>query len=147
MTGNLPFKIRPMQLTDLDQAINLSKTEGWNQTEKDWRLLLENPVNTCIVAELNNKIAGTATALNHSDEVAWIGMVLVDKSLRGQGAGKMLLTHIIDELKGIKSIKLDATPAGQPLYQKLGFIEEHLIFRMTNTSFVKNGKYRTKFKA
>jgi predicted GNAT family N-acyltransferase len=134
MAENQSFKIRPMIMGDLDQAISLSNTEGWNQTEKDWRLLLENPLNTCIVAEYNNRVAGTATALNHSDKVAWIGMVLVDKSLRGLGAGKMLLTNIIDTLKPIESIKLDATPAGQPLYQNLGFIEEHKILRMTTTS-------------
>jgi len=134
MSDNPTFKIRPMIADDLDQAISLSKAEGWNQTEKDWRLLFENPGNTCIVAENINKIAGTATAFNHSDKVAWIGMVLVDKSLRGQGAGKMLLTYIIDKLKHVESIKLDATPAGQPLYQNLGFIEEHKIFRMTTDS-------------
>jgi ribosomal protein S18 acetylase RimI-like enzyme len=134
MANNPSFKIRPMVINDLDQAINLSNAEGWNQTEKDWKLLFENPMNTCLVAEHHNKIAGTATALNHSNEVAWIGMVVVDKSLRGQGVGKMLLTHIIDNLKQIKSIKLDATPAGQPLYENLGFKEEHLIFRMTNAS-------------
>jgi ribosomal protein S18 acetylase RimI-like enzyme len=134
MPDNPSFKIRPMIINDLDQAISLANAEGWNQTEKDWRLLLENPLNTCLVAEFNNKVAGTATALNHANKVAWIGMVLVDKSLRGQGAGKMLLTHIIDKLKQVESIKLDATPAGLPLYQNLGFIEEYNIFRMTNAS-------------
>ena len=106
-------------------------TEGWNQTMKDWRLLLDNPDNVCIVAEKDNRVAGTATALNHGNKVAWIGMVLVDKSLRGQGAGKMLLENIINRLQHIKSVKLDATPAGEPLYRKLGFIAEYKIFRMT----------------
>jgi ribosomal protein S18 acetylase RimI-like enzyme len=127
------FKIRPMVINDLDQAMSLSIAEGWNQTEKDWRFFLENPLNICLVAEHDNKVAGTATALCYSNKVAWIGMVLVDKNLRGQGAGKMLLTNIIAALKHIESIKLDATPAGQPLYQNLGFIEEHKIYRMTST--------------
>jgi ribosomal protein S18 acetylase RimI-like enzyme len=134
MPDNQSFTIRPMKLNDLDQAISLAKTEGWNQTEKDWRLLYGNPHNICLVTEHQNKVAGTATALNHSNKVAWIGMVLVDKSLRGQGAGRMLLTNIINKLSQVESIKLDATPAGQPLYQKLGFIEEHKIYRMTNVS-------------
>jgi predicted GNAT family N-acyltransferase len=51
--------------------------------------------------------------------------------LRGQGAGKMLLENIINRLKHVESVKLDATPAGEPLYLKLGFIPEHKIFRMT----------------
>jgi ribosomal protein S18 acetylase RimI-like enzyme len=123
-----------MITNDLNQAISLSNNEGWNQTEKDWKLLIENPLNTCLVAEHNNTVIGTATALNHSNKVAWIGMVLVDKRFRGQGVGKMLLRTIIDVLKNIDSIKLDATPAGLPLYQKLGFIDEYKIYRMINPS-------------
>lgn len=132
MPDNFTFKIRPMITNDLNQAISLSNSEGWNQTEKDWKLLLENPINICIVAEYDNKVIGTATALNHSDKIAWIGMVLVDKSFRGRGVGKRLLTNIIGALKNVDSIKLDATPAGLPLYQKLGFIDEYKIYRMIN---------------
>ena len=134
MPDNFTFKIRPMITNDLNQAISLSNSEGWNQTEKDWKLLLENPLNTCLVAEHNNTVIGTATALNHSNKVAWIGMVLVDKRFRGQGVGKMLLRTIIDALKNIDSIKLDSTPAGLPLYKKLGFINEYMIYRMINPS-------------
>lgn len=134
MPDNFAFKIRPMITNDLNQSISLSNSEGWNQTEKDWKLLLENPINICIVAEYNNKVIGTATALNHSNKIAWIGMVLVDKSFRGRGVGKMLITNIIGALKNVNSIKLDATPVGLPLYQKLGFIEEYNIYRMTNPS-------------
>ena len=123
-----------MRAADLDQALGLSLNEGWNQTMNDWKFLFENPENVSIVAEKDNRVAGTATALNHENKIAWIGMVLVDKSLRGQGAGKMLLENIISRLKHVESVKLDATPAGEPLYRKLGFIAEHNIFRMTSDS-------------
>jgi ribosomal protein S18 acetylase RimI-like enzyme len=131
MAENKIFIIRKMRPDDISQAFDLSLKEGWNQTLKDWRLLFDNPQNVCLVAEKDNMVAGTATALNHEDKIAWIGMVLVDKALRGQGAGKMLLEHIISSVKQIKSVKLDATPAGEPLYRKLGFLEEYKIFRMT----------------
>ncbi|MBK8884959.1 MAG: GNAT family N-acetyltransferase [Bacteroidales bacterium] len=131
MAENKSILIRQMMPEDLDQALDLSVTEGWNQTMKDWRLLLDNPLNVCIVAEKDNRVAGTATALNHGNRVAWIGMVLVDKLLRGQGAGKMLLESIIERLNDVPSVKLDATPAGEPLYRKLGFADEYKIFRMT----------------
>ena len=125
------FTIRPMSHGDLDPAFNLSRNEGWNQTVKDWSLLLNCPDSVCIVAEMDNKLVGTATALKYENRIAWIGMVLVDKSLRGLGAGKLLLKHILDRLQDVESVKLDATPAGEPLYRKLGFIGEHLIIRMT----------------
>ena len=84
------------------------------------------------MAEKDKKVAGTATAIVYSGKIAWIGMVIVDKALRGKGAGRMLLTNIIGRLKHIESVKLDATPAGHPLYQNLGFRDEYMIFRMTN---------------
>ena len=124
------FSIRLMRKEDLAPALILSHTEGWNQIEKDWKLLLGNRHNVCIVAEKDRRLAGTATAMNYENKIAWIGMVLVDKSLRGLGAGKMILEHIIGKLKHIKSVKLDATPAGEPLYTKLGFKPEYKLFRL-----------------
>lgn len=123
-----------MTISDIDQALGLSISEGWNQTEKDWKILLEDSGNVCIVAEKDGRIIGTATALNHSGKVAWIGMVLVDKSMRGMGAGKLLMTDIMSKLDNRESIKLDSTPAGHPLYKNLGFIDEYSIYRMTTQS-------------
>ena len=139
MAINDNIKIRRLKIGDIEQAVRLSSSEGWNQTETDWKLLISNPANICIAAEYDKKIAGTATALNHSNEVAWIGMVIVDKTLRGQGIGKMLITSIIDKLRHFRSVKLDATPAGLPLYKKLGFVEEMMIDRMVCHSFSGNG--------
>jgi Acetyltransferase (GNAT) domain len=117
----------------MGSAMKLSNAEGWNQTEKDWKLLIENPENACMVAECDNKVIGTTTAINYSNEVAWIGMVLVDKEYRGRGVSKSLLTNIFKKLQHCKSIKLDATPEGQRVYKKLDFRDEYLIIRMTNT--------------
>lgn len=146
ISDNLTFKIRPMIHNDLYQAIRLSNSEGWNQTEKDWKILLENARNTCIVAVCNSEVIGTATALNHSDKVAWIGMVLVSNSYRGHGVGKALLSNIIGELKNFASIKLDATPAGRLLYLKLGFTDEYRIIRMINPSIRNNDERTFKYK-
>jgi GNAT superfamily N-acetyltransferase len=116
---------------DIDEALALSRSEGWNQTKADWQFLAGNPANVCIVAQKDGRISGTATALIHDNKLAWIGMVLVDKSLRGLGAGRLLMEQLIKSLSGTESVKLDATPAGEPLYTKLGFIHEYRIFRMT----------------
>jgi GNAT superfamily N-acetyltransferase len=131
------FIIRHMQLSDIGNAMKLSMAEGWNQTEMDWKLFIENAENVCIVAELENKVIGTTTAINYSNQVAWIGMVLVDKEYRGRGVSKSLLTDIFKKLRNCKSVKLDATPEGQEVYKKFDFKDEYQIVRMLNAS-IKN---------
>ncbi len=131
------FIVRPMQQGDIVQAMKLSTAEGWNQTEKNWNLLIENPQNVCLLAEYNKKIIGTTTAMNYANQIAWIGMVLVDKEYRGQGVSKLLLTNILKTLESFASIKLDATPAGQQVYEKFDFKNEYLITRLI-TGAMKN---------
>lgn len=128
------FIVRPMQPGDISDALKLSNAEGWNQTESDWEVLLGNSQNPSLVAEWENKIIGTTTAINYSNNVAWIGMVLVDKQFRGQGISKSLLINVFDKLESCKSIKLDATPAGHEVYKKFEFEDEYFIVRMINSS-------------
>jgi predicted GNAT family N-acyltransferase len=126
--------LRPMQLSDVKAGMQLSTAEGWNQTEKDWKFFVENPQNICVVAEMDNKVIGTTIAINYADQIAWIGMVLVDKNYRGKGISKMLLENVLEQLKHFKSIKLDATSAGREVYKKFGFKDEYSITRMINSS-------------
>jgi GNAT superfamily N-acetyltransferase len=123
--------LKTLTVQDIGQAIRLSNAERWNQTEKDWKLLVGNPENICLSASDGEKVIGTATAINYDNDVAWIGMMLVDREYRGRGVSKLLLSGLFEQLKSCRSLKLDATPAGQPVYQKFGFKDEYLIHRMT----------------
>ncbi len=134
MTEKQPIVLRPIQSEDIANCKLLSDAEGWNQTEKDWKLLVNYSQNICLLAENEHKIIGTATAMNYSGKVAWIGMVLVEKAFRGMGIGKTLISNLLNQLHLFQSVKLDATPAGQPLYEKFGFKNEYLIHRMTTLS-------------
>ena len=135
--SNAAFILRSMQPGDIEAAMKLSNAEGWNQLEKDWKLFIDNPENVTVLAQSDNKIIGTTTAINYENRVAWIGMVLVDKEYRGQGVSKLLITNILKKLEHCTSIKLDATPLGEQVYKKFDFKLEYLIARMANTS-VKN---------
>lgn len=128
------FILRKMSIDDIGAAMKLSNAEGWNQTENDWKLLIEYPANVCMVAQMDNKVIGTTTAMNYASDEAWIGMVLVDKEYRGYGVSKALLARILEKTAFIKSIKLDATQAGRPVYHKFGFKDEYVIVRMVNIS-------------
>ena len=134
MMSNEPVTLRPMQLSDINCAMQLSTAEGWNQTESDWKLFIENPQNICLVALVDKKVIGTTAAINYSNEVAWIGMVLVNKAYRGIGVSTLLMKSILEKAAFFKSIKLDATQAGQRVYGKLGFENEYVITRITGSS-------------
>ena len=110
--------------------MQIKNAENWNQTEEDWLFLIRNNPKYCLVAVLENMVIGTVTAMNYQEKVAWIGMMLVAKKYRGLGVSKILLNNIIKDLDKCDSIKLDATPAGVPVYKKLGFAAEFKIDRM-----------------
>ncbi|WP_084684724.1 GNAT family N-acetyltransferase [Maribacter forsetii] len=127
--------VRQMAVNDIPGAMKLVIAENWNQTQIDWQMFLELNSNLCLVATYNNEIVGTVTAINYKNDVAWIGMMLVSKAFRGLGVSKNLLNTIIEKLEGCKSIKLDATAAGIPVYKKIGFQEELEVDRMITTDF------------
>lgn len=131
-------ELRRLNLHDVEQALELSKAENWNQTEKEWELLIGNHDNICVAATLGDKLIGTATAINYENKVGWIGMVIVDKSYRGQKISNLLLSGLIENSKNIISLKLDATPAGQPVYQNFFFTDEYLVYRLTAKVVFKN---------
>lgn len=128
--------LRQMEPTDLGALMRLKAAEGWNQTEADWSFLLNQNPELCYVACLGNEVVGSVTAINYDDTVAWIGMMLVRRDTRGRGISKRLLSTVIEKLQSCEVIKLDATPAGQPVYQKLGFVAEFGLLRMTGDDLV-----------
>lgn len=123
--------VRQMLLSDMDSLMQLKNTEGWNQVEEDWTLLMNYKNSVSLVALTDNRLAGSITAMNYANKVAWIGMMLVDKKYRGMGISRLLLQEALNKLKHCKSIKLDATPAGKPVYEKFGFMDEYRLIRMT----------------
>ena len=127
-------EIVAMKPADMPYGMRLSADEGWNQTEHEWQWLLEEERNVCLMATMEGKTIGTTTAANYQDRIAWIGMVLVDKQYRGMGISTLLLRKAFSLLENCHSLKLDATPAGYPVYKKLGFVDEYLIHRMTRTA-------------
>jgi hypothetical protein len=58
-------------------------------------------------------------------------MVLVDAAVRGRGVGTALMRHALAYLdaRGVRTVRLDATPLGQPIYEKLGFVADFKLAR------------------
>ncbi len=122
--------IRTMTATDVPLGMALKREAGWNQTEADWRRFLALEPTGCFVAEYAGAPCGTTTTCVLG-EVAWIAMVLVSAAMRGKGIGTALMAHALAYLdaRRVPSVRLDATPAGRPLYEKLGFVAEYEVVR------------------
>ena len=129
----IDVQLRAMKYTDIPSAMRLTRDACWNQTAADWQRLLNASPGGCFVATLKNDVVGTVTTITYEGKLSWIGMVLVDGPHRGQGMGTKLLEKAIAHLegRGIRCLKLDATPAGRPLYEKLGFCREYDIERLS----------------
>jgi GNAT superfamily N-acetyltransferase len=111
------FHLRCLKPDDLIEADRLRAELGWNQTILDWQRLLALAPEGCFAAERDGRLVGTCTGVGFEGGLAWIGMMMVHPSHRGQGIGGALLRHCIDYLhqQMARCIKLDATPMGEPV--------------------------------
>lgn len=127
------MRLRAMTMQDVAAGVRLNQMAGWNQTASDWQRFLKVSPRGCFVSELNGQVCGTVATISFQNRFAWIGMVLVDPPYRGRGIGTDLLKRAIRYLddEKIATLKLDATPQGKPLYEKLGFVPEYEIERWT----------------
>ncbi len=119
-----------MTVTDLPLGLRLTRQAGWNQVDTDWRRFIDMQPQGCFVAELDGvPVATTVTCTFGS--VAWIAMVLVEATARRKGIATALLKHALDCLdrQGVRTVRLDATAAGRPVYEKLGFTAEYSLTR------------------
>src|ERR1044071_2630536 len=124
------MQIRLFVESDIAAAMQLKEAAGWNQTEDDWRRLLRLEPNGCFCALKDGAVVGTTTTTTYGDELAWVGMVLVDPPHRRQGIAAKLMSFALDYLRPrVGTVKLDATALGQPVYERFGFQVESLVER------------------
>jgi predicted N-acetyltransferase YhbS len=120
-----------MRESDLPAADGLRRLIGWNQTPEKWRRLFDFEPEGCFVAVQDTTVIGTVTTITYSQALSWIGMMLVHPEYRRQGIARRLMSRALEHLKdrGVRTVRLDATPAGAPVYEKLGFVPEWALTR------------------
>src|SRR5207245_420577 len=111
-------------------GMRLKHQAGWNQTDADWRRFLDLEPDGCFVAEMDGEPVATTTTCAFGP-IGWVAMVLVDARVRGRGIGSALMRHALGylEVQGVRTVRLDATPMGQPVYEKLGFVPDYQLTR------------------
>lgn len=119
------INLRSMTAEDLGAASGLSKVLGWPHRLEDWEFMLR--LGHGLVATLENgEIIGTIMWWPFGKRDATVGLIIVNGAWQGHGIGTNMLTTVRRLLPG-RSISLNATPAGQPLYEKLGFVPTGIV--------------------
>jgi len=126
---------------DVGDALALSAREGWNQTAADWSRLTRLDPGGCFAARHRGRLVATVTVTTHGTALAWIGMMVVHADYRRQGIGAALMDRALRYARdrGVAVVKLDATPAGRPLYESLGFAAEAALERWHGVARRLNG--------
>jgi GNAT superfamily N-acetyltransferase len=130
------LKIRHLTSADIPFADSLRAIAGWNQTPADWQRAIDLSPRGCLLAECEGQPVATATTVAYGQELGWIGMMLVHPDFRRRGIARVLMQHCMEVLQcaRVKSIKLDATPAGREVYLRIGFKDEYTITRFQHNA-------------
>ena len=114
--------IRCLERKDIPQALALCSQVGWNHTEADWLRVMALQPQGCIGGYVGGVLMATCTVVGFGP-VGWVGVFLVDESLRGKGEGQRLFAAMLEaaDRLGIRTLGLDSSDAGRPIYLKFGF--------------------------
>jgi GNAT superfamily N-acetyltransferase len=115
----MPVKYRKFARTDVAAAHRLSLELGWPHRIEDWKFLSR--LGTGYVAIDEKSVVGTILTWKHGTRHASLGMVMVAPDRQGRGIGRELMRRALNDLSR-RSVMLNGTKAGLPLYEKLGFV-------------------------
>ena len=73
-----------------------------------------------VALRADGRLIGCGFAFFWGETHGSIGMVIVDDAWQGRGLGKQMFNQLL-ALQGKRSVTLQATQAGLPLYERMGF--------------------------
>ena len=131
LTNDPGFRLRLLESGDIPEAVALCRAAGWNQLGEDWQCLIDYEPKGCFAVTTGDRVIGTVTTTRYGRALGWIGMMLVHADFRRKGVATQLMRRSIEYLhgQGVRCVKLDATPAGEFVYRRLGFQPESSFYR------------------
>jgi len=116
------FQVRKLSEEDFGFAVNLTDTMGWQQTEDDFRFMLEMEPEGCFILLYNSEKVGIVTNVSFG-KVGWLGNLIVNEKHRKKEGGRLLVQRSIEYFKsrGVETVGLFAYLDTLQFYRKLGF--------------------------
>lgn len=129
------LEIADIAEADLQSLHSLSLAVGWPHRPQDWATVLS--LGRGIVArDAIGRVLGSAMWFEHDRDFATVGMVITSPRLQAQGAGRVMMEHILRGL-GDRRIGLNATRQARQLYTSLGFTREATVYQCQGEATVR----------
>jgi predicted N-acetyltransferase YhbS len=118
----MTVRIRPMTPADVDPAADSVLRGAWGDRRSWFAFAVAHPACAPVVAVDGDAIVGTGVGTRYGAS-GWVGTIFVSPERRGEGLGLELSRVVADDLTaaGCRTLVLAATPAGRPVYERLGF--------------------------
>lgn len=111
--------LRDITPADAPACSALAQAVGWPHRAEDCAMAIA--LGRGLVATLHGAVVATGLCWPYGESHATLGMIIVSPDHQGAGIGRALMQRLLAQLEG-RSVMLNATVAGQPLYEKLGFV-------------------------
>lgn len=111
--------LRDIALSDAPACAALSRAVGWAHRPEDCAMVIG--LGHGLVATIADEVVATGMWWPYGESHATLGMIIVSPDHQGAGLGRSLVQGLLAQVKD-RSVMLNATVAGQPLYEKLGFV-------------------------
>ncbi|PCK32495.1 GNAT family N-acetyltransferase [Pseudoalteromonas piscicida] len=117
---NRTFKIKVMDLTELEIAANWALQEGWNPGLSDAKCYYQADPNGFLIGYLGDEPIASISVVKYDDGFGFLGFYIVKPEYRGQGYGMQIWQAGLQYLAGC-NVALDGVVAQQENYKKSGF--------------------------
>jgi GNAT superfamily N-acetyltransferase len=116
------LEIRPMTPADVEAAVALARAQGWRDRRLFYEFVLRVPTSQAIVGVVGDRVIATGLATANGP-VGWLGALVVAEEYRRRGFGRVMTEELMARLRdaGCETLSLEATDAGRPMYERLGF--------------------------
>lgn len=130
------FQVKLMSTADFEFAVRITDMMDWGLVEEDFHFMTKLEPKGCFVLLQESERVGIATTISFR-RVGWLGNVIIGKSYRKKGAGKLLVKHCLSYLrnKNVKTVGLYSYLDTVDLYKKLGFEYESEFIVMRGKGF------------